>query len=220
MTDGTVTSWRGAQAPPWPGSPPGGWAVTRKRSRPDASELDRDGVPWPNNPPPPDDPPEPPAPAGDPPPQYVNPPPDEDAAGLATVYPLHPPTAATGLGQPASRGLVVEDLAAVLAGIDQAGPPAWLVEGLWPRDAYGVFAAGDKAGKTWAILDLALSVAAGRPWLGRFARPPSGRVLVFLGEGGDRAVVRRLRAIAAHKGIDLVLRSLNSVGEDASPVAW
>jgi AAA domain len=28
-------------------------------------------------------------------------------------------------------------------------------------------------------------------------------VLVFLGEGGERAMVRRLRAIAAHKGVDL-----------------
>jgi RecA-family ATPase len=118
---------------------------------------------------------------------------------------LHPPTGATGLGQPASRGLIVEDLADVLARVDAAGPPSWLVEGLWPRDAYGVFAAEDKAGKTWAILDLALSVAAGRPWLGHFTCPPSGRVLVFLGEGGDRAMVRRLRAIGAYKGIDLAV---------------
>ena len=175
--------------------------MTRDRRRPDAPELDADGVPWPSDPPP-DDLPEAPLPVDDPPPEDA-PPPDEDAGGLATVYPLHPPTAATGLGQPAGRGLVVEDLATVLARVDAAGPPAWLVEGLWPRDAYGVFAAEDKAGKTWAILDLALSVAAGHPWLGRFACPPAGRVLVFLGEGGDRAMVRRLRAIAAHKGINL-----------------
>jgi RecA-family ATPase len=102
-----------------------------------------------------------------------------------------------------AEGLIVEDLVDVLARVDQAGPPAWLVGGLWPRDAYGVFAAEDKAGKTWAMLDLALSVAAGVPWLGRFACPPSGRVLVFLGEGGERAMVRRLRAIAAHKRVDL-----------------
>jgi hypothetical protein len=119
------------------------------------------------------------------------------------VYPLHPPTAATGLGQAGRKGLVVEDLADVLARVDAAGPPAWLVDELWPRDAYGVFAAEDKAGKTWAILDLALSVATGHPWLGHFACPPSGRVLIFLGEGGDRAMVRRLRAIAAHKRLDL-----------------
>jgi hypothetical protein len=142
--------------------------------------VDGEGVPWPDTPPP------------------------EDPGELAAVFPLHPPTGPTGLDSaPAGRGLVIEDLAAVLARVDQAGPPTWLVEGLWPRDAYGVFAAEDKAGKTWAILDLALSVAAGVPWLGAFACPPSGRVLVFLGEGGERAMVRRLRAIAAYKQVDL-----------------
>jgi hypothetical protein len=135
--------------------------------------VDADGVPWPDEPPP----------------------------ELAEVFPLHPPTT-TPPATP-GRGLVIEDLADVLARVDAAGPPTWLIQGIWPRDAYGVFAAEDKAGKTWAILDLAISVAAGVPWLGAFACPPSGRVLVFLGEGGERAMVRRLRAVAAHKHVDL-----------------
>jgi AAA domain len=101
------------------------------------------------------------------------------------------------------RGLVIEDLADVIARVDAAGPPAWLVEGLWPADAYGVLAAEDKAGKTWAALDLAVSVAAGHPWFGHYPCPTPGRVLVFLGEGGERSIVRRLRAIAAHKHVDL-----------------
>jgi hypothetical protein len=138
-------------------------------------DLDRDGVPLPTEPP----------------------------GELAEVYPLHPPTAASGLAAQPGRGLLVEDLGAVLARVQAAGPPAWLIEGVWPRDAYGVFAAEDKAGKTWAMLDLACSVAAGAPWLGHFGCPPSGPVLVFLGEGGERAMVRRLRAICAHKHLDL-----------------
>ena len=59
--------------------------------------------------------------------------------------------------------MVIEDLAEVIARVDAAGPPAWLIEGLWPADAYGVLAAEDKAGKTWAALDLGVSVAAGHP---------------------------------------------------------
>jgi hypothetical protein len=139
----------------------------------DRPGVDRDGVPLPTEPP----------------------------AELAEVYPLHPPTGARGPGPPAAGrgGLLVEDLGAVLDRVDHAGPPGWLVQGLWPADAYGVLAAEDKAGKTWAILDLACSVAAGRPWLGAFPCPQAGRVLVFLGEGDQRAVVRRLRAICAHK---------------------
>ena len=139
--------------------------------------VDRDGVPLPTEPP----------------------------AELAEVYPLHPPTGDRGLGPPAAGqgGLLVEDLGAVLDRVEAAGPPGWLVQGLWPADAYGVLAAEDKAGKTWAILDLACSVATGRPWLGRFACPQAGRVLVFLGEGDQRAVVRRLRAICAHKHLQV-----------------
>jgi hypothetical protein len=83
-----------------------------------------------------------------------------------------------------------------------AGEPRWLIQGLWPADAYGVLAAQEKAGKTWAALDLAVSVATGRPWLDHFACPSSGSVLVFLGEGGERATVRRIEAIATAKGID------------------
>jgi AAA domain len=142
---------------------------------PGGPDLDGDGVPLPTEPP--DD--------------------------LAEVFPLHPPTGPSGLAGSPGRGLVVEDLAAVLARVQAAGPPAWLIQGVWPRDAYGVFAAEDKAGKTWAILDLACSVAAGVPWLGHFPCPASGPVLVFLGEGGERAMVRRLAAICAHKHLDL-----------------
>src|SRR6266508_3696468 len=136
-------------------------------------ELDRDGVPLPTEPP----------------------------GELAEVFPRHPPTAAFGLAAQPGRGLLVEDLGAVLDRVDHAGPPGWLVQGLWPADAYGVLAAEDKAGKTWAILDLACSVAAGRPWLSAFPCPQAGRVLVFLGEGDQRAMVRRLRAICAHKDL-------------------
>jgi hypothetical protein len=65
-----------------------------------------------------------------------------------------------------------------------------------------VLAAQEKAGKTWAALDLAVSVATGRPWLDHFACPTPGPVLVFLGEGGERATVRRIEAIATSKGVD------------------
>jgi hypothetical protein len=147
-------------------------------------DVDRDGVPWPEAPM------------------------DQPAAGGANVR--HLPRRLEDPGEPADapggvgrRGLGIEDLAEVAARVDAAGPPSWLVEGLWPADAYGVLAAEDKAGKTWAALDLAVSVAAGHPWFGHFPCPTPGRVLVFLGEGGERAILRRLRAIAAHKQVDL-----------------
>jgi len=144
----------------------------------DRHDLDPEGVPWPAEPPPELD----------------------DGAPAGSVRQLRPATGPTP--GPGGRGrLLVRDVAEVLAAVDAAGPPTWLVAGLWPSDAYGVLAAESKAGKTWAILDLAVSVAAGRPWLGRFACPQRP-ALVFLGEGGERATIRRLRAVCAHKGLD------------------
>jgi hypothetical protein len=99
--------------------------------------------------------------------------------------------------------LTVSSFAEVVARVEAAGEPRWLIQGLWPADAYGVLAAQEKAGKTWAALDLAVSVACGRPWLDHFACPTPGGVLLFLGEGGERATVRRIQAIAASKAVDL-----------------
>jgi AAA domain len=98
--------------------------------------------------------------------------------------------------------LAISSYGEVAARVAAAGEPRWLIQGLWPADAYGVLAAQEKAGKTWAALDLTVSVACGRPWLDHFACPTPGPVLVFLGEGGERATVRRIQAIATSKGVD------------------
>jgi hypothetical protein len=93
-----------------------------------------------------------------------------------------------------------EDITEMAARVDAAGPVAYLIEPLWPADAYGVLAATDKAGKTWAALDFAVSVATGGAWFGRFPAK-EGRALVYCGEGGARNIVRRMRAIAEHKTV-------------------
>lgn len=76
----------------------------------------------------------------------------------------------------------------------EAAPNDWLIEGLWPQASYGILGAEDKAGKTWAVLDLAVSVALGGRWLGRFPCA-KGDVLALLGEGGERSFHRRIEAI-------------------------
>jgi AAA domain len=98
--------------------------------------------------------------------------------------------------------LAISSYGEVAARVAAVGEPRWLIQGLWPADAYGVLAAQEKAGKTWAALDLAVSVACGRPWLDHFACPTPGSVLLFLGEGGERAMVRRIEAIATAKDVD------------------
>ena len=98
--------------------------------------------------------------------------------------------------------LVFESLGDMCARIDAAGPPQWLLRGIWPADAYGVLAAEDKAGKSWAACDAAVSVASGGTWLNSYECDTPGPVLLLAGEGGARNLVRRIRAIAGSKGLE------------------
>jgi hypothetical protein len=105
--------------------------------------------------------------------------------------------------------LRVRPIREVLAAVAALGSRPWLIRGLWPGDSYGVLGGEDKSGKTWAQLDLAVSVAGGVPFLDRFDCPNPGPVTLFLGEGGMASMVRRLEAVCQHKGLvlaDLPLR--------------
>jgi hypothetical protein len=86
--------------------------------------------------------------------------------------------------------------------VDEAGNPGWVARPVWPADAYGPIAAESKAGKTWAQLDLAVSKVVGGKWMGVYQCDP-GPVTVFLGEGGERNTIRRLRAICHFYGVEL-----------------
>jgi hypothetical protein len=104
---------------------------------------------------------------------------------------------------PPRPALAFQTIAELCAEVDALGPRKWLIRGVWPAGAYGVHAAEPKAGKTWTAFDLAVSVASGTPWLGQYPIDAPGPVVVFAGEGGDGNVVRRLRAIAAARGLRL-----------------
>lgn len=107
-------------------------------------------------------------------------------------------------GESAGRqpDLVFRTLAEVAADVDSRPPRPWLFEPVMAAGDYGVMSAEDKAGKTWAILDAAVSCAAGLPWLDQFPAGHPGPVLAFLGEGSDAKMLRRIRAIAEAKGLD------------------
>ncbi|MDP9388178.1 MAG: AAA family ATPase [Actinomycetota bacterium] len=98
-------------------------------------------------------------------------------------------------------GLEFLTAAQLAAEVDNAPPVGFLFRPVWPADAYGVAAAEHKAGKTWAGLDMVVSAASGTPWLGVYPVERAGPVLVFLGEGGKRKMLRRLRAICASRGL-------------------
>lgn len=85
--------------------------------------------------------------------------------------------------------------------VDAAPPVGFMCRPIWPADAYGVIAAEKKAGKTWLDIDMVVSVASGTPWLGIYPVERAGHVLVFLGEGGKRKMLRRFRAVCEDRGL-------------------
>ena len=70
-------------------------------------------------------------------------------------------------------------------------------EGVFPLGKVGLLAAEGGAGKTMAVVQLALAVASGTPWLGTFETPNPGKVLMILGEEDAEEVHRRIHR-AAH----------------------
>jgi RecA-family ATPase len=77
-----------------------------------------------------------------------------------------------------------------------------LVNGLWPEDALGFIAAPPKKGKTWIALALAICIATGRPYLGRF-RIPEPRPVLYVALEGHRAALRsRVGALTHGLGLN------------------
>jgi len=98
-------------------------------------------------------------------------------------------------------GLVFEHLRDLIAEVDAAPAPKHLFRPVWAQGDHGMLSAEDKAGKTWMVGDAAVSVASGTRWLGIFDVDAPGPVLIFVGEGGKRKLVRRIRAICAARGL-------------------
>jgi hypothetical protein len=84
-------------------------------------------------------------------------------------------------------------------------PPFWLVRGLLVAGQPVVLGGPMKCLKTATLIDLALSVANGTPFLGRFEVERPVRVALINGEGGQVAVQETARRVCQAKGIDLAL---------------
>jgi hypothetical protein len=79
----------------------------------------------------------------------------------------------------------------------------WLVQELWSWRAVGVLGGPPKSGKTWAAVDLALSVASGTKALGAYPVPRPGPVVFFAAEDAPSRIRERFAAIARRRGLAL-----------------
>lgn len=70
----------------------------------------------------------------------------------------------------------------------------WVIRDIVPRGENALFGGPMKAGKTWAAMDLLLSIALGESWLGKFENTigKPARVLGVLMEDNERRIRKRL----------------------------
>lgn len=77
----------------------------------------------------------------------------------------------------------------------------WLVDGILPAGGQGILGGDAGVGKTWLLLSMALSVAAGMPWLDTYSTK-QGRVLFIDEEGSEALLRRRLHRLRLGLGLD------------------
>lgn len=83
--------------------------------------------------------------------------------------------------------------------VEHLPPVSWLVDRVLPRNALAAIYGPPGSGKSFVALDLALSVAAGVPWLGR--QVVTGSVLYLAAEGLG-GLGQRVRAWKASRGLE------------------
>jgi hypothetical protein len=79
---------------------------------------------------------------------------------------------------------------------------SWLIDRLWTHQAVGVIGGSPKSGKTWLALEMAVSVASGRPCFDTFAVASPGPVLLYAAEDSAMTLRSRLETLARLHKID------------------
>jgi hypothetical protein len=85
----------------------------------------------------------------------------------------------------------------------EASPRRWLIEGLWGAASVGIVGGTPKSLKTWASLEMAVSVATGTACLDRYPVLERGRVLLYLAEDSLPMVRERIGALANHRALTI-----------------
>jgi hypothetical protein len=107
--------------------------------------------------------------------------------------------ALSALAPTAHEGDWLASAAALLSNPDP-GPTPFLVERLLVEGAIGALVGSYKRGKTWLLIDIAISVASGREMFGELA-VAQGPVLLIVEESGEAALHRRLTMLARGRAI-------------------
>lgn len=77
----------------------------------------------------------------------------------------------------------------------------WLVEDVFSADQPTIVGAKQKSLKTTLLTDLAVSLASGYAWLGKFVVPRKRRVLFVTGEASEKAAIKKVRRAADSRNL-------------------
>lgn len=95
--------------------------------------------------------------------------------------------------------LVIDSYSDVMGNIRSY--PGWLVEGFWARRSHGIVAGEPKVFKSTFTLDLAISVASGQPFLGKYPVLEPGPVLLVQNENADWLMKDKIEKVIANRGL-------------------
>lgn len=79
--------------------------------------------------------------------------------------------------------------------------PGWLVEDIWLRGSHGMVAGEPKTFKSTITMDLAISVASGRPFLNKYKVMETGPVIILQNENAEWIMKDRTEKITASKDL-------------------
>lgn len=93
----------------------------------------------------------------------------------------------------------IQSFAEVMASLQSN--PGWQVPGFWMRNSHGIVAGEPKSFKSTLVMDLALSIASGKPFLGKYPVEHPGTVLYVQNENAEWIMKDRFEKMLNHKGL-------------------
>lgn len=97
------------------------------------------------------------------------------------------------------EGLKLEKFDEVMSNLQTT--PGWQVEGFWMKHSHGIVAGEPKSFKSTLVMDMALSIATGKPFLGKYPVDNQGPVLYIQNENAHWIMKDRFEKMLKHKGV-------------------
>lgn len=97
------------------------------------------------------------------------------------------------------KGLKVSSFGSVMSNSNTF--EGWLVKGFWGRRSHGIVAGMPKCFKSTLVHDLVVSVASGKPFLGKYPVLDPGPVIVVQNENADYVMKDRTEKLILHRGL-------------------